>query len=98
MFDVKSNVIQCLAEAGYDKDKLYFDIETPNYYHPGKSGRVFLNKDKEKIIAFFGDIHTKILKKLDIKSEALVGFEIRSEEHTSELQSPCNLVCRLLLE
>src|SRR5256885_8387973 len=24
--------------------------------------------------------------------------EKRSEEHTSELQSPCNLVCRLLLE
>src|SRR5256885_11382321 len=24
--------------------------------------------------------------------------QIRSEEHTSELQSPCNLVCRLLLE
>src|SRR5256885_10589491 len=33
-----------------------------------------------------------------------LGFEtcvvpnVRSEEHTSELQSPCNLVCRLLLE
>src|SRR5688500_20057790 len=31
-----------------------------------------------------------------------LGFNIRqyprSEEHTSELQSPCNLVCRLLLE
>src|SRR5256885_12968819 len=27
------------------------------------------------------------------------GLEVaRSEEHTSELQSPCNLVCRLLLE
>src|SRR5256885_10927897 len=27
------------------------------------------------------------------------GFrDTRSEEHTSELQSPCNLVCRLLLE
>src|SRR5256885_10154264 len=25
-------------------------------------------------------------------------FAPRSEEHTSELQSPCNLVCRLLLE
>src|SRR5205807_5502665 len=25
-------------------------------------------------------------------------FPERSEEHTSELQSPCNLVCRLLLE
>src|SRR5256885_3737081 len=28
----------------------------------------------------------------------LLGDGIRSEEHTSELQSPCNLVCRLLLE
>src|SRR5205807_5540798 len=27
-----------------------------------------------------------------------VDVEFRSEEHTSELQSPCNLVCRLLLE
>src|SRR5256885_10810977 len=26
------------------------------------------------------------------------GRYVRSEEHTSELQSPCNLVCRLLLE
>src|SRR5256885_11935805 len=26
------------------------------------------------------------------------SFLVRSEEHTSELQSPCNLVCRLLLE
>src|SRR2546426_3079144 len=25
-------------------------------------------------------------------------IQVRSEEHTSELQSPCNLVCRLLLE
>src|SRR5256885_12415284 len=35
--------------------------------------------------------------------DALVGggqvsLGLRSEEHTSELQSPCNLVCRLLLE
>src|SRR5205807_3969175 len=26
------------------------------------------------------------------------AVQYRSEEHTSELQSPCNLVCRLLLE
>src|SRR5256885_5084163 len=32
---------------------------------------------------------------LHFRSHAL---ERRSEEHTSELQSPCNLVCRLLLE
>src|SRR5256885_4118849 len=30
-------------------------------------------------------------------SEIIRGID-RSEEHTSELQSPCNLVCRLLLE
>src|SRR5256885_5179658 len=30
------------------------------------------------------------------RSQPTLG--IRSEEHTSELQSPCNLVCRLLLE
>src|SRR5256885_8653796 len=28
----------------------------------------------------------------------VVALKNRSEEHTSELQSPCNLVCRLLLE
>src|SRR2546426_7013455 len=30
--------------------------------------------------------------------EQHVPLRQRSEEHTSELQSPCNLVCRLLLE
>ena len=76
IFDVKSDVVQSLVEAGYDKDKFYIDDQTPNYYHPGKSGRIFLNKDKEKGVAFFGEIHPNILKKLDIKTEALVGFEI----------------------
>src|SRR5256885_13263845 len=33
-----------------------------------------------------------------VHQEALGAGEARSEEHTSELQSPCNLVCRLLLE
>src|SRR5258708_10033759 len=33
-----------------------------------------------------------------ITTSALVSWEPRSEEHTSELQSPDHLVCRLLLE
>src|SRR5256885_13230168 len=37
-------------------------------------------------------------KLLMTTSNVLSGKLIRSEEHTSELQSPCNLVCRLLLE
>src|SRR5205807_4812298 len=32
------------------------------------------------------------------KAASLSAGISRSEEHTSELQSPCNLVCRLLLE
>src|SRR2546426_6511721 len=35
---------------------------------------------------------------LDPGAVEFVYREGRSEEHTSELQSPCNLVCRLLLE
>src|SRR3989454_6853269 len=35
---------------------------------------------------------------VEIDGKKWTPQEIRSEEHTSELQSPCNLVCRLLLE
>src|SRR2546426_8548136 len=40
----------------------------------------------------------KVADRLNDQSKAIRGSKIRSEEHTSELQSPCNLVCRLLLE
>src|SRR5947207_9870966 len=33
-----------------------------------------------------------------VKKGILLGFRMRSEEHTSELQSHSDLVCRLLLE
>src|SRR2546426_7024297 len=41
------------------------------------------------------------LKRTEARIEEIrpwVVEALRSEEHTSELQSPCNLVCRLLLE
>src|SRR2546426_12584299 len=37
-------------------------------------------------------------KRFGTRSPRFSGLPRRSEEHTSELQSPCNLVCRLLLE
>src|ERR1039457_7495256 len=37
-------------------------------------------------------------KRLPPSTAQTLKAERRSEEHTSELQSPCNLVCRLLLE
>ena len=76
VFDVKRDVVQTLIEAGYNSDKFFIDDKTPNYYHPGKSGRIFLNKDKDKVAAYFGEIHPNILKKLNIKTDALIGFEI----------------------
>src|SRR5256885_12326296 len=39
-------------------------------------------------------VHITLEKEPGIRTES----QGRSEEHTSELQSPCNLVCRLLLE
>src|SRR5256885_6188585 len=47
----------------------------------------------EQIIALFRFQFVDDLRPLDREV-----IQIRSEEHTSELQSPCNLVCRLLLE
>ena len=76
VFDIKRDVIQTLVEAGYNSDKFFIDGVVPSYYHPGKSGRLFLNKGKDQVAAFFGEIHPNILKKLDIKTESLVGFEI----------------------
>src|SRR2546426_8454683 len=44
-----------------------------------------------------GDQASQRMKSLST-AKILSGGALRSEEHTSELQSPCNLVCRLLLE
>ncbi len=76
-FDVKKDVIQSLCEAGIDKDDIVIDDKTPSYYHPGKSGGVYQNKNEKNALAYFGEIHPNIIKKLDIKTEGLVIFEIR---------------------
>src|SRR3989454_4735483 len=41
---------------------------------------------------------SELLKRMGRTRHTVWGVPLRSEEHTSELQSPCNLVCRLLLE
>jgi len=76
VFDVKRDVIQTLVEAGYHSDKFCIDDQSPSYYHPGKSGRIYLNNGKDKVAAYFGEIHPNIIKSIDIKTESLVGFEI----------------------
>src|SRR5256885_10666301 len=48
-------------------------------------------REAYELVAGFGEIPA-------LGHAAGGAHRIRSEEHTSELQSPCNLVCRLLLE
>src|SRR5256885_11247869 len=40
----------------------------------------------------------RVVPDAELREAAFALAKSRSEEHTSELQSPCNLVCRLLLE
>src|SRR5256885_13120879 len=43
-------------------------------------------------------LHRGLRRNPALRNVASIWLRDRSEEHTSELQSPCNLVCRLLLE
>ena len=46
LIDVKSQMSQA-------SNKILIDDKAPSYYHPGKSGSIYLNKDEEKPVAFF---------------------------------------------
>src|SRR5256885_11018438 len=46
----------------------------------------------------YTDLNERAERRARLLAEPRWQAYVRSEEHTSELQSPCNLVCRLLLE
>src|SRR2546426_12536328 len=48
------------------------------------------------VVRLYDTLWDTAVRELDVPTDNLLYA--RSEEHTSELQSPCNLVCRLLLE
>src|SRR5256885_10522655 len=58
----------------------------------GRSMTVFIK------VAELNDLDADELMAVVVDGEPICLAKVRSEEHTSELQSPCNLVCRLLLE
>src|SRR2546426_1790555 len=59
--------------------------------------RVVDRRPEHRRGARFGSVAFDVYPQL-VEDVARVVQHVRSEEHTSELQSPCNLVCRLLLE
>ena len=60
--------MQTLVELGLDRKETKVDINTPSYYHPGKSGSI-ITKNDQSLIAYFGKIHPKII-------DNIYGFEI----------------------
>ncbi len=48
VFDAKRDTVQTIVEAGFNKNKLIIKDQAPSYYHPGKSGSVFLSTEEDK--------------------------------------------------
>jgi len=76
LFDAKRDLVQSLVEAGLDQSKFHITSKAPNYYHPGKSGSIYQNSNDKISVGHFGEAHPNILQKLEIKTEALILFEI----------------------
>src|SRR5690606_24565094 len=72
--------------------QLFFTSKVKDFLEKQTPKDITLNYRNLGTNVFLGSISLEDLK---LSSE---GFELRSEEHTSELQSRENLVCRLLLE
>jgi phenylalanyl-tRNA synthetase beta chain len=71
-FDVKADIFSVLEEVNFNPENLTVNKHSSQYYHPGRSA-VF--KLGNQIIAYGGEIHPALLKKLDI-NEPVVGFEL----------------------
>ena len=76
VFDIKSDVIKTLVELGVPEDNLFISDNTKHCYHPGRSGSITLASEKGPHLAYFGEVHPAIIKKLDFKDSNIYGFEI----------------------
>ena len=76
VFDVKSDVIRTLIELGLEEKNLFISDLTKTSYHPGRSGSITLKSEKGPHLAYFGELHPGIVKKLDFKEKNIFGFEI----------------------
>jgi len=74
--------VQTLVELGIDKNETSININTPSYYHPGRSGTLITKNDK-KLLAYFGEIHPKIIDKaygFEIFLENLVKYKSQNKK------------------
>ncbi len=76
VFDVKSDVVKSLIELGIPEQNLFISDNTKQCYHPGRSGSITLKSEKGPYLAYFGEIHPAIIKKMDFKEPNIYGLEI----------------------
>jgi len=82
IFGIKKDLVQTLVELGIDKKETIIDINTPSYYHPGRSGSI-ITKKSQKLLAHFGEIHPKIIENtygFEIFLENLVEFKTQNKK------------------
>tara|TARA_B100000886_G_scaffold326020_1_gene272136 strand:+ start:6715 stop:9117 length:2403 start_codon:yes stop_codon:yes gene_type:complete len=76
VFDIKSDVLKSLIELGVHEQHLFISDKTKECYHPGRSGSITFKSEKGPHLAYFGEIHPAIIKKLDFKEPNIYGLEI----------------------
>ena len=76
IFDIKNDALRILTEAGVDGSKIVVSNKTKKWYHPGRSGLLSLDSSTGPELAYFGEIHPSIIKKLDLRTDNVLGFEI----------------------
>jgi len=76
VFDIKNDALRTLNEIGIDNSKIAVSNKTKKWYHPGRSGLLSLGSINGPELAYFGEIHPSIIKRLDLRTENVLGFEI----------------------
>ena len=76
VFDIKSDTIRTLTELGLEEKNLFVSELTKGSYHPGRSGSITLKSEKGPLLAYFGELHPGIVKKIDFKNKNIFGFEV----------------------
>ena len=76
VYDIKNDVLRTLNEVGINNDNITTSNKTKKWYHPGRSGLLSLDSSSGPELAYFGEIHPFIIKKLDLRTDNVLGFEI----------------------
>ena len=76
VFDIKNDALRTLNEIGINSSNIAVSNKTKKWYHPGRSGLLSLGNVNGPELAYFGEIHPSIIKKLDLRTDNVLGFEI----------------------